>query len=110
MKKEEKKPDEVVVTMEDRIDAIGEEILAMQMSIIDRRSKGDKIPEAELKILALKQIDLKSLCDTYMLLKKMGRVSGKSPKTPQEFGKGVLDTIKKRETTMGSIVRNYGKD
>ena len=92
-------------SIEARIDAVGQELLATAFSFLERRRKRVKIPEEEIISHKEQMDEFKNLERIYNSLKRMNRVGGNS-KPAENFDAQVLAKIKAKESSLGSIVRN----
>lgn len=95
-------------TIEERIDSLGQEIMANAFVAIDALKKGGK-KQKESEIIKQEELQrqFKIIQNTYAQLKKMGRISPTN--TPADFTTGLLDAIKRKKSTMGSIVTKIDK-
>lgn len=89
-------------SLEERIDALGQEIMANAFFVIDRIKKdGKKETKREIERQEELQRQFKVIRTVYSELKKMNRVIG----VPNpDFSKGLLQKIKDKESSIGAIV------
>ena len=95
-------------SLEQRIDALGQEILANAFMAIDAvKKKGKKQSEKEIIIQEELQRQFKLIQNVYTQLKKMNRIPNGGGNN-NDFSKGLLDKIKEKKSSLGAIVTKIG--
>lgn len=112
MKKDNKSPlkeDELVAleskSIEERVDELGQEILANAFFLIDKIKKGKKVTKEEEAMQQELMSQFKMIETIYMKLKRMNRVVGEPN---ADFSKGLIERLraKKIPGSIGDIVKN----
>lgn len=94
-------------TIEQRIDEIGQELLANAFLIMDSLRAGNQVSESLQIRQDEMQKQLKFLKNTYMDMVKMGRIN---TKPNENFDKQFLNKIKEQKGTIGNIIADIPKD
>jgi hypothetical protein len=111
-KKAEKEVDEFMdslegLTLEQQIDALGQEILANAFVTIRKvRRYGKKSTIKEQEVQAELQTQFKYIQSTYLSLKKMNRVQANPG---NNFEENLLEKIKQKKSSIGNIVTRVPK-
>lgn len=95
-------------SLEEQIDAIGQEIMATSMVIIAKLKNREKIEPALIERQEDMQKQFKVIQSVYRELLKMNRVKQGAPN--EQFNAQFLAAIKKTESTVGAIVKEIPKD
>jgi hypothetical protein len=92
------------LSIEEKIDRLGQEIMANAFYVMDRigmeGKKSSKL-EIELQEEAVRQFNY--IKKTYDALMKMNRIST-NPKNNTDFEKGLMEKMRETKSTLGSIV------
>lgn len=93
------------MTIEERIDKLGQEIMANSFIFIDRAKKSGKRATAkEIRMQEELQRQFKYIVSVYQTLKKTNRISN-NPGNNTAFEKDLLSRIKEKSGSIGSIVQ-----
>ncbi len=104
--------DEVVAleqakSIEERLDALGMELMENAFLTMDKMKQyGKKASKKDIELQEELQRNFKTLCATYQMLKKLGRISNK----PNEnFEADLLKRVKDKKSSLGAIVTRIDK-
>ena len=92
---------EEAISIEEKIDELGTDILAKRFDIIRRLSSNKKINESEQIALDEMQQQFKHIQATYFQMKKMNKATGRSD---EKFSDEILKRVKEKTSSLSAIV------
>jgi len=97
------------LSVEEKIDRLGQEIMANAFFIMDRIGReGKKATKLEIELQEESVRQFNYIKKTYDALMKMNRISS-NPKNNADFEKGLVEKMREVKSTLGNIVTTVPK-